>query len=65
MGFEKDYPNRKDHRKPYRKAGKYDRTCRPGGSCPYCQGNRLVGQKRKLMAAKDDLRHATDTEDSE
>ena len=41
MGFDNKYPNRKDWRKPYRKSGRFDRTCRPGGTCPYCRDNRL------------------------
>lgn len=41
MSFDKDYPNRKDQRQQYRKAGRCDRTCRPGGTCPYCLSNRL------------------------
>lgn len=41
MSFDKYYPRRKDQRKQYHKSGKSDRTCRPGGSCPYCKNNRL------------------------
>lgn len=41
MSFDNtDYPNRKDWRKPLRKAKRVDRTCRNHGSCPYCQGGR-------------------------
>jgi hypothetical protein len=51
MAFDKTYPNRKDWRKPYRKSGRFDATCRPGGSCPYCRDNRQHADKvRKLMA---------------
>lgn len=42
MSFDnKNYPNRKDKRKPYYKSGKHDRSCRPNGGCAWCQGNRL------------------------
>ena len=41
MSFEHNYPNRKDHRKPYRKSKAIDRSCRSHGSCPWCRGNRL------------------------
>jgi hypothetical protein len=52
MSFDKDYPNRKDHRKPYtKKAEKCNRSCRPGGSCPYCRNGRL--RKRKPLWRKD------------
>lgn len=47
MSFDKPYPNRKDHRKPYRKAGRFDRSCRPGGDCPVCQGNRTHGDEKR------------------
>lgn len=41
VSFDKDYPNRKDQRKPYiKRCERIDRTCRPGGSCPWCSKNR-------------------------
>ena len=46
MGFDKDYPNRKDHRKPYYGAAAVDHTCRPGGSCPACRDGRVTYLKR-------------------
>lgn len=49
MSFDKNYPNRKDHRKEYRKSKKFDRTCRPGGSCPYCTANRLHSTQKRLL----------------
>ncbi len=46
MSFDKEYPKRKDWRKPYkRRAQKIDLTCRPNGGCPYCEGNRLYSRK--------------------
>lgn len=54
MSFDNhNYPNRKDHRKPYHKSGKHDRSCRPGGSCPYCKGNRQHKHDRKSCGGKD------------
>jgi hypothetical protein len=35
MSFDKQYPNRKDHRKPFQGAKAHDVTCRNHGSCPY------------------------------
>jgi hypothetical protein len=46
MSFDKNYPNRKDKRKPYRKAKAIDPTCRNHGSCPYCRENRTHQGKR-------------------
>jgi hypothetical protein len=40
MSFDKSYKNRKDHRKPYRGSRAVDRSCRPGGDCPWCRGKR-------------------------
>lgn len=51
MGMEKAIAAGKEHRKPYRRSGRFDRTCRPGGSCPWCRGNRLVGSRKRAEAA--------------
>ena len=32
MSFDNDHPGRKDHRKPYRKSKRWDRSCRNHGS---------------------------------
>jgi hypothetical protein len=64
MGFDNKYPNRKDWRDGYHKSGKYDASCRPGGSCPYCRGNRQIGDKKrelKTRDAMDDIREAVHT----
>lgn len=45
--FDKTYKNRKDWRKPYFGAKRFDRSCRNNGSCPYCQGNRMHKNKRR------------------
>lgn len=47
MSFDKEYPNRKDWRKQYRRRGKYDRGCRPHGGCKYCTGSRLHKHERR------------------
>ncbi len=46
----------KEHRKPYYGAGKYDKTCRPHGGCPWCERNRtFFDSKRRVAAALDAL----------
>lgn len=51
MSFDNEYPNRKDKRRKYYRSKKFDRTCRPGGTCPYCKNNRTYSnEKRKLQA---------------
>ena len=53
MSFDKEYPNRKDWRKPYpRKAQRCSHGCRPGGSCDWCRGNRTIATKRAEEKAK-------------
>lgn len=51
MSFDKNYPNRKDWRKGYRRSARFDGTCRPGGGCSYCEGNRTYGDRRRLFEA--------------
>jgi len=46
MSFDKNYPNRKDKRKPYRKSKAFDTSCRNHGSCPYCKENRTFFDKK-------------------
>lgn len=47
MGYDTDYPNRKDHRKPYRDSRRHDSSCRSHGSCPWCQSNRKYRHKKR------------------
>lgn len=54
MSFDnKDYPNRKDKRTVYHQSGKFDRTCRPNGSCSYCRDNRLHSSRIREQKSKD------------
>jgi hypothetical protein len=39
VSLDKAIKHGKEHRKPYFRSGRFDRTCRPGGSCPYCRNN--------------------------
>jgi len=55
MGFDKEYPNRKDWRKPYRGSKAFDHSCRNKGGCGYCQNNRLYFDKRNRSAADEEL----------
>ena len=40
MSLSKAIKHGKERRKPYRRSEALDRTCRPHGSCAWCQGNR-------------------------
>ena len=58
MSLDKGIEHGKEHRKPYYKSGKHDKTCRPGGGCPYCTNNRQFGDKRREQSAKDQLKES-------
>ena len=45
-----------EHRAPYYRSGIFDPTCRPGGTCPYCQRNRRHAVKRRILAADEQVR---------
>ncbi len=56
MSLDKGIAHGKEQRAPYYKKGaQCDRTCRPGGGCPYCYGNRTVGDKKKNQSADDQM----------
>lgn len=54
MAFDKTYPNRKDWRRQYYGAGRIFASCRPGGDCPWCQGNRRHQLMKQLLRMHDD-----------
>lgn len=47
MSLDKAIKYRKEKRKPYYKSGRFDRTCRNHGSCPYCERNRTIQGKKE------------------
>lgn len=49
MTFDRHYPNRKDHRAPYRRSARFDRSCRPHGGCAWCEGGRLHSSQRRML----------------
>lgn len=54
--FDNYYKNRKDWRKPYRKAARFDRSCRNHGDCPWCARNRMFPDLKRLMAAEEQIK---------
>ncbi len=58
MSFDKDYPNRKDWRKPYTDSRAFDGHCRNHGSCPYCQNGRQHSNKRRMPLADIEAKEA-------
>ena len=55
MSLEKAIEHGKEHRKPYYRSGIFDRTCRPGGSCPWCRENRLHRNERRILTTEEDI----------
>jgi ferredoxin len=49
MSLAKAIKHGKEHRKPYRGSARFDHSCRPGGSCGYCRGNRTIQAQRALQ----------------
>lgn len=47
MAFDPRYPNRKDHRRPYRGAKAVDPHCRNHGACECCKREREYKAKRR------------------
>jgi hypothetical protein len=58
MALDKGIQHGKELRKPYYGGGKADKSCRPGGDCPYCSGNRQFSTKKRELSAKDKMSEA-------
>lgn len=56
MSLDKSIEHNKDYRKPYYRAGRFDPTCRPGGTCPYCVNSRLHSRRKKEIRAKEEIK---------
>jgi hypothetical protein len=52
VSLDKAIRSGKEKRVEYRGSARFDRTCRNGGSCPYCQRNRTVLTRRLAAAEK-------------
>ena len=55
MSLDKAIQRGKERREPYRGAKAVDCTCRNHGSCPHCTSNRLHGDRKRLLAAEEQL----------
>jgi hypothetical protein len=51
MALDKAIASGKEHRKPYYKSARHDKTCRPGGGCSWCRGNRTHTNAVRLLKA--------------
>jgi len=55
VSLDKAIKHGKERRKPYRKSAAFDRSCRPGGGCPWCAGNRTYQARRAEAAAREEM----------
>jgi len=60
MSLEKAINHHKEYRKPYYRSGRFDCTCRPHGSCPYCFNNRYHRHHKIFAAIEDEIKFALD-----
>ena len=63
MSFDKNFPNRKDRRKPYNKSKRFDKTCRNHGSCGWCREDRLHRRQLLVQALKDRIQELEESDD--
>ncbi len=54
MSLDKAIKHGKEHRKPYRKSQRFDKTCRCHGACSYCRDNRTKFDKLARLKVSDD-----------
>lgn len=55
MSLDKAITHGQEHRRPYYRSGRFDKTCRPHGGCEWCLGNRMYGRNRQVEEANDRL----------
>jgi hypothetical protein len=56
MSLDKAIAAGKEHRKWHRRGARFDRTCRTGGSCKVCSGNRQIQKTRARERGRDGLK---------
>lgn len=54
--LDKSIEHGKEHRKPYQKSKRFDRSCRNNGSCPHCESDRTARESAKKQASGEALR---------
>jgi hypothetical protein len=55
MSFDKEYPNRKDKRKPFKGAKAIDYSCRNNRGCKACLSNRQHKNIKRAMKAEEEM----------
>lgn len=65
MSLDKAVEHGKEHRAPYRRSRRFDRSCRHGGSCNYCRSNRTIGNQKLADKVQEGLADAVDPRGTE
>lgn len=55
MSHDKAIKHGKEHRKPYRRSARFDKSCRNHGDCSWCEGNRRFFDRKRRRAAEMDM----------
>lgn len=55
MSLDKSIRSGRERRKPYRGSAKFDSSCRPGGACGVCLGDRMYRSKREAVRTMSDM----------
>lgn len=55
MSHDRAIASGQEHRKPWQGSARYDQSCRPGGSCTYCESNRMHSDRQRQEAADQQL----------
>ncbi len=59
MSLDKAIEHGHEHRKPYKGAKRFDKTCRNHGSCNWCQENRTYKFRKKEMQEENSMHEFT------
>lgn len=43
-------------KKPYQKSRRFDKSCRCHGGCPWCLGNRMHKNTKRILRMRDQLK---------
>lgn len=60
MSLDRAIAHGRERRRRYYRSAAFDPSCRPGGDCPWCQGNRTHQARKAEAAAREALAEVPD-----
>lgn len=63
MSLDKAIRRGKERRKPYRRGAAASQSCRHGGSCPWCRGNRTIKARKLKILAREAMKPESEGRD--